>query len=115
MASRMDVSVTGTNLVVFVSTGSVEEATSIAQRLVEERLAACASIIERIQSIFRWEEKMRSEPESLIILKTTGGRFLELQARIKALHSYSVPEIVALPIVTGSEDYLAWVGKETQK
>jgi periplasmic divalent cation tolerance protein len=111
----MGVSVTRNNLVVFVSTASVEEARSIAERVVEERLAACASIIEHIQSIYRWEEKMQSEAESLIILKTTGARFLELQARIKALHSYSVPEIIALPIVAGSDDYLAWLDKETQK
>lgn len=107
--------VTGDNLVVFVSTGSVEEANAIAQHVVEEKLAACASIIEHVQSIFRWEEKVQSEPESLIILKTTGGRFAELQARIKALHSYRVPEIIALPILMGSEEYLAWLGKETQK
>lgn len=106
---------TGDNLVVLVSTGSVEEAKSIAHHVVEERLAACASVIERVQSIFRWEGNIRSESESLLILKTTGVRFSELQARIKALHSYSVPEIIALPILVGSADYLAWLGKETQK
>ncbi|HJR76677.1 MAG TPA: divalent-cation tolerance protein CutA [Nitrospiraceae bacterium] len=106
---------TGTNLVVLVSAGSVEEATSIARRVVEERLAACASVIEHMQSIFRWEGQIKSEPESLIILKTTGTRFAELQARIKALHSYSVPEIIALPIVIGADEYLAWLEKETQK
>jgi periplasmic divalent cation tolerance protein len=107
--------VTASNLVVLVSAGSVEEATSIARRVVEERLAACASVIEHMQSIFRWEGQIKSEPESLIILKTTGGRFAELQARIKALHSYSVPEIIALPIVVGADEYLAWLEKETQK
>jgi periplasmic divalent cation tolerance protein len=107
--------VTGTNLVVLVSAGSIEEATTIARRVVEERLAACASVIERMQSIFRWDQQIKSEPESLIILKTTGVRFPELHARIKALHSYSVPEIIALPIVVGSDEYLAWLEKETQK
>ena len=58
---------------------------------------------------------MRSESESLLILKTTSARFPELQSRIKTIHSYSVPEIIALPIPLGSEDYLAWLGKETQK
>ena len=106
---------TGNSVVVLVSAGSVEEATSIARRVVEERLAACASVIEHMQSIFRWDEQIKSEPESLIILKTTGVRVPELQARIKALHSYSVPEIIALPIVVGSEEYLAWLEKETQK
>jgi periplasmic divalent cation tolerance protein len=107
--------VTENNLVVFVSTASIEEARSIAHRVVEERLAACASIIERVQSIFRWEEKINSEWESLIIFKTTGARFTELQTRVTSLHSYSVPEIIALPIVAGSEQYVAWLGKETQK
>lgn len=106
---------TENNLVVLVSTASIEEARSIAHRVVAERLAACASIVEQVQSIFRWEEKITSEAESLIILKTSGARFTELQARIKSLHSYSVPEIIALPIVAGSEQYLAWLGKETQK
>ena len=106
---------TENNLVVFVSTESIDEATSIARRVVEERLAACASIVERVQSIYRWEDKIRSEAESLIILKTTDARFSELETRIKSLHSYSVPEIIALPIVAGSEQYLAWLGKETQK
>ena len=103
------------NLVVFVSTESIDEARSIAHRVIEERLAACASIVERVQSIYRWEEKIRSEAESLIIFKTTDARFSELQTRIKSLHSYSVPEIIALPIVAGSKEYLAWLGKETQK
>jgi periplasmic divalent cation tolerance protein len=107
--------VTENHLVVFVSTASIEEARSIAHQVVEERLAACASIIERVQSIFRWEEKINSEGESLIIFKTTGSRFRELQTRVTSLHSYSVPEIIALPIVAGSEQYLAWLGKETQK
>jgi periplasmic divalent cation tolerance protein len=102
-------------LVVLVSTASIEEAKSIAHHVVDERLAACASIIERIQSIYRWEEKIRSDAESMIIIKTTDTRFAELQRRIKSLHSYSVPEIIALPIVAGSEQYLAWLGTETQK
>jgi periplasmic divalent cation tolerance protein len=103
------------SLVVFVSTASAEEAASIGRCVVEEKLAACASIIEQIQSIFRWEGQVKSESESLLVLKTTGARFAELQARIKSLHSYRVPEIIALPIATGSEDYLAWLHNETQK
>jgi periplasmic divalent cation tolerance protein len=107
--------VNGDNVVVLVSTGSVEEASSIVRCVIEERLAACGSIIEHVQSIFRWEGSMRSESESLVILKTTAARFPDLQARIKAMHSYSVPEIIALPIVLGSEDYLTWLRQETQK
>ena len=103
------------SFVVLVTTASVEEARTIAQTVVEERLAACASIIERIHSIFRWEGAVQSEHESLLIIKTTASRFSELQARIKAVHSYSVPEIIAVPIQMGAESYLAWLNRETQK
>ena len=105
----------GQNFVVLVSTGSAEEARTIAQTVVEEKLAACASIIEHVQSVFRWEGTVRSEQESLLILKTTAARFTDLKARIKAVHSYSVPEIIALPIEMGAEDYLTWLNQETQK
>jgi periplasmic divalent cation tolerance protein len=104
----------GHHLVVLVTTGSVEEARSIADLVVEGQLAACASIVERVQSIFRWEGKKASEQESLLILKTTSDRFPQLQARIKAAHSYSVPEIIALPIMLGSQDYLSWIEEQTQ-
>lgn len=105
----------GQNFVVLVSTGSSEEARTIARTVVEEKLAACASIIEHVQSVFRWEGTVRSEQESLLILKTTAARFTDLKARIKAVHSYSVPEIIALPIEMGAEDYLTWLNQETQK
>jgi periplasmic divalent cation tolerance protein len=107
--------VSGDSLVVLVTTSSVEEARTIAQTVVEERLAACASIVEHVQSIFRWEGAIQSEQESLLIIKTTAARFPELLARIKAVHSYSVPEIIAFPIQMGAEDYLAWLNRETQK
>lgn len=105
----------GQNFVVLVSTGSLDEARTIAQTVVEERLAACASIIDHVQSVFRWEGTVRSEQESLLIVKTTAARFADLEARIKAIHSYSVPEIIALPIEMGAEDYLTWLNQETQK
>lgn len=107
--------VTGENLVVLVTTASIEEAKAIAQTVVEERLAACASIIDRVESIFRWEGAVQSEQESLLIIKTTSARFQALQTRIKAIHSYSVPEIIAVPIQMAAESYLAWLNRETQK
>lgn len=106
---------TAENLVVLVTTASVEEARAIAQTVVEERLAACASIVDRVQSIFRWEGAVQSEQESLLIIKTTAARFSELEARIKAVHSYCVPEIIAVPIQMGAESYLTWLNRETQK
>lgn len=106
---------TENHLVVLVTAGSVEEARAIGDAVVEAKLAACASIIDRVQSIFMWQGKKTSETESLLLLKTTRGRFSELQERIKAMHSYSVPEIIALPIILGSQDYLAWLEAETKQ
>lgn len=102
------------HVVVLVTTASVEEARSIGDAVVEAKLAACASIIDRVQSIFMWQGEKTSETESLLLLKTTSGRFPALQDRIKAMHSYSVPEIIALPIILGSQEYLAWLEGETK-
>jgi periplasmic divalent cation tolerance protein len=100
-------------LVVFVTCGSEEEALKIAHALVEERLAACVNLVSPIRSIYRWEGKVWDEKEWLLIIKTRTGRFEDLQQRVKSLHSYSVPEIVALPVVEGSSSYLNWLAEMT--
>ena len=102
-------------LVIFVTTSSEEEAERIGRDLVERRLAACANILGPIRSIFRWEGRVSDESERLLILKSRGALFEELAARVKALHSYQVPEIVAVPIVAGWPAYLEWVRSETSK
>jgi periplasmic divalent cation tolerance protein len=109
--------VSGSNdmVVVLVTAPSFEEATKVSQLVVEGRLAACATVIDSVRSIFRWEGKISSEQEALILIKTTVLRFAELVARIKEHHSYAVPEIIALPVVMGSEEYLKWVRQETRK
>ena len=96
-------------IVVLVTCGSEEEALKIANALVEEHLAACANLISPIRSIYRWEGKIWDEREWLLIIKTQSHRFAELEKRVKSLHSYSVPEIVSLPIVGGSISYLSWL------
>ena len=101
------------SLVVFVTSGSEEEALKIAHALVEERLAACVNLVSPIRSIYRWEGKICDEKEWLLVMKTHMGRFDALEKRVKALHSYSVPEIIALPIVTGSPSYLNWLKEMT--
>jgi periplasmic divalent cation tolerance protein len=101
------------SLVVFVTSGSEEEALKIAHALVEERLAACVNLVSPIRSIYRWEGKVCDEKEWLLVMKTHMGRFDALEKRVKALHSYSVPEIIALPIVTGSPSYLNWLKEMT--
>jgi periplasmic divalent cation tolerance protein len=101
------------NIVVLVTAPSAEEAAKIAKVLVEERLAACANIVKDIRSVFRWEGKIEDDSEALIVLKSREALFEDLEKRVRALHSYSVPEVIALPIVKGSEAYLKWLEEET--
>lgn len=100
-------------IVVFVTCGSEEEAAKIAHSLVGERLAACVNMISPVRSIYRWEGKIWDEKEWLLIIKTQKRRFAELEKKVKSLHSYSVPEIVALPMVEGSTSYLKWLEEMT--
>jgi periplasmic divalent cation tolerance protein len=102
-------------IVVLVTTSSAEEAQTIGKMVVSSGLAACANVAEGIQSIFRWNDNMNEENECLIILKSTLDRFLELETAIRKNHSYSVPEIIALPIIAGSAPYLEWIKTETHK
>jgi periplasmic divalent cation tolerance protein len=101
-------------ILVLVTAGSEEEAEKITHALVEERLAACVNIIHPIRSIYRWEGKVQSDREWLLIIKTQQIHFTAVEARVKALHSYQVPEVIALPVVNGSEKYLRWVKGETE-
>ena len=101
-------------VVVFVTSGSEEEALKVAHALVEERLAACANLVSPIRSIYRWEGKICDEKEWLLVVKTQRSRFEELEKRVKSLHSYTVPEIIALPMVEGSPAYLRWVEEMTE-
>jgi periplasmic divalent cation tolerance protein len=101
------------SLVVFVTCGSEEEALKIAHALVEERMAACVNLMSPIRSIYRWEGKIWDEKEWLLIIKTQAARFEDLEKRVKSLHSYSLPEIIALPIIKGSSSYLNWLKEMT--
>ena len=101
-------------LIVFVTTSSNEEANRIAEALVGQRLAACVNIISAIQSIYRWEDKITRDQESLMIIKTTDERYAALERRVKEMHSYSTPEVVALRIERGSEQYLNWLRESTE-
>jgi periplasmic divalent cation tolerance protein len=96
-------------LLVFVTTGSSEEAEKIAEALVQERLAACVNIVPAITSIYRWQGEVHRDSEVLLIAKSRPELFDSLAARVKELHSYEVPEVIALPIVVGSEAYLNWI------
>lgn len=102
-------------LIVLVTTSNAEEAARIADVLVSERLAACVNIVPAIESIYRWEGKVTRDQESLMIIKTTGERYDELERRVKELHSNSTPEVIALKIDRGSEQYLNWLRDLTAK
>lgn len=96
-------------MVAFVTAATSDEATRIARALVEERLAACVNIVAPIASVYRWEGQVQQDSEVLLIIKTTDARLPALIRRVKALHSYQVPEVIAVPIADGSADYLAWL------
>ena len=100
-------------IVVYVTAGSPAEGDRLARALVDERLAACVNRIGPVQSVYRWEGKIEQSEEQLLIIKTQRRLFAALEKRVRELHSYSVPEIVALPIIEGSQDYLRWLGDQT--
>lgn len=99
-------------LVVLMTAGSQEEAERIAQALVSDMLAACVNVIPGVTSIYRWEGQIRRDQEWLLVAKSQRQVLDPLVQRVQALHSYDVPEIVALPLVGGSEAYLRWLDRE---
>lgn len=99
-------------LVVFITAGSAEEADRLAEALVQERLAACVNIVPGLTSVYRWEGALQRDQEWLLIAKTRRERFAALVERVQALHSYQVPEVIALPLVVGHAPYLAWLDEE---
>lgn len=101
--------------VVLTTAGSEEEAQKIAHALVERKLAACVNIIPRIESIYRWQGKVESATEWLLIVKTTAESFGAVRDAIKELHSYELPECMMLEVVDGSEEYLAWIDDNVER
>jgi periplasmic divalent cation tolerance protein len=102
----------GGHLVVLVTCGSHGEAQMIARRVVAERLAACVNVFEsRIYSIYRWKGKVQNAREVLLIIKTSRRRLAALRREVERLHSYDVPEFIALPIAFGSPAYLRWLNE----
>ncbi len=99
-----------TNVVVFI-TSTDEEAPGIADVLLTQRKAACVNIVPGVNSLFWWDDKLDSTQESLLIVKTTAPMLNDIVALVKEVHSYDVPEIIALPIVGGNRDYLEWMNR----
>ena len=96
-------------IVVLITTGSQEEGRKIAELLVNEKKAACVNIVPRVDSLFWWEGKLDCAQENLLIIKTKASLFSEIVELVKKVHSYEVPEIIALPIISGNKDYLTWL------
>ncbi len=101
-------------IVVYITAPNEEEAAKIAKTVVEGRLAGCVNIVKGMRSIYSWQGKMEDDSEALMIVKTQRHLFEPLKKRVKELHSYTVPEIIALPIIEGSEDYLYWLKEVTK-
>jgi periplasmic divalent cation tolerance protein len=96
-------------LIAFVTVPNREEASNLAEILVSERLCACVNILPAIESVYRWEGKVTKDNEVLLIIKTTDQRYEEMERRIKELHSYATPEVIAMKIERGSQAYLEWL------
>ena len=99
-------------IVVLSTCGSPEEAERIARALVSKRLAACVNLLPAVRSIYRWKGAVEDAQETLLVVKSSRALFEELRAEIEKLHSYEVAEVIAMPIVDGSEAYLLWLGRE---
>ena len=101
-------------IVLFITASSSEEAYKIAEVLLNQRKAACVNIVPGVSSLFWWQDKLDSAQESLLIVKTKASLLPEIISLVKGIHSYDIPEIIALPIVGGNQDYLEWIGKEVK-
>jgi periplasmic divalent cation tolerance protein len=99
-------------IVVLSTCASAQEAELIARRLLETRLAACVNILPAVRSFYRWKGAIEDDKEILLVIKSSRALFQELRAEIEKLHSYEVPEVIAIPLVDGSERYLAWLDRE---
>jgi periplasmic divalent cation tolerance protein len=100
--------------IVFITAENKKEANRIAEALIKERLAACVNIIAGIESVFRWEGKIDRAKEFLLLVKTRKSLVNKIISRVKQLHSYEVPEIIALGVIAGNKNYLEWVSDSTR-
>lgn len=101
-------------IVVFVTCANIEQAKNISEALIKEKLAACVNLINPVNSLFWWQGKVDSSEEILLIIKTKKRLFIKLEKLVKSLHSYDVPEIIALPIIAGNKKYLKWIDDSTR-
>ncbi len=100
--------------VLLITTANTEEAQRISSMLLNQKKAACVNIVPKVSSLFWWQDKLDSAQESLLIVKTKTSLLNEIVTLVREIHSYDIPEIIALPIVGGNQDYLNWIGKEVK-
>ena len=100
--------------IVLTTCGSLEEARKIAHAFIEQRLAACVNIVPQIESVYRWQGKVETATEWLLVIKTTAGMFGRLRDALHELHSYEIPECIAVGIEDGSAAYLEWLGESVR-
>lgn len=102
-------------MLILTNLPDLASAQSLAQQLVERKLAACVNLLPAVQSVYRWQGVVEQASEVTLLVKTVQSRYAELENAIKAAHPYALPEIIALPIVAGLPAYLDWITAETQK
>ncbi|MFC1555071.1 divalent-cation tolerance protein CutA [candidate division KSB1 bacterium] len=102
-------------VLILVTAGSMEEASTIGKTLVEKRLAACCSIIQNLQSIYWWEGKIVEDAEVLLMIKTIKSVENDIFETVKSIHSYEIPEMISIPLVNGYEKYFSWIDENVKK
>jgi periplasmic divalent cation tolerance protein len=103
----------GEFVIVLTTVETEADAGRLARTLVEERLAACVNILAAMTSVYRWQGRIQQEHEHQLVMKTQSARIPALQARLRELHPYDVPELLVVPVMSGSEEYLGWVRENT--
>jgi periplasmic divalent cation tolerance protein len=101
-------------IVVLSTCASAEEAERLARRVIDDRLAACVNVLSPVRSFYRWQGKIEDSAEWLLIIKSTRDKFDALRAALESAHTYELPEIIAIPVVDGSPNYLSWIERELQ-
>ncbi|THJ23784.1 MAG: divalent-cation tolerance protein CutA [Nitrospira sp. CG24D] len=99
-------------IIVFVTVPGLREGSRISKAILTSRLAACVNVIPGVQSMYQWKGKIVREKEAMLVMKTTRARYQKLEQKIKQLHPYEVPEVIAMPLICGSPQYIEWVKRE---